>query len=174
MSCSLHNAEVALVLDELHSLSETVDPPLLASAEGIVGAERAAIMRDALVPVDRNAGRLLYALVRSTTGTVVEFGTSFGISAIYIAAALRDRGSGKLITTELYEHKADKARGHIEKAGLSDLVEIRVGDATATLRDLNADVSVVFLDGMKQLYTPILQLLEPTLRPGALVVGDDT
>jgi predicted O-methyltransferase YrrM len=106
-------------------------------------------------------------------GTTVEFGTSFGISTIYMAAAVRDRGAGRVITTELLESKADRAREFIRDAGLLDLVDLRVGDALETLEDLKADVTVLFLDGWKELYLPVLKMLEPKLKPGAFVAADD-
>lgn len=117
---------------------------------------------------------MLYTLARSCApGTFVEFGTSFGISTIYLAAAVRDRGAGRVVTTELHEGKAERAREYIREAGLLDLVDLRVGDALETLRDLPRDVTLAFLDGWKNLYLPCLKLLEPKLVAGALVVADD-
>jgi predicted O-methyltransferase YrrM len=174
MSSALPDARVRSVLDALHSESEIVDPPLLAEADGKDLADRTALLDRAYIPVSPDAGRLLYALVRGVApGTVVEFGTSFGISTIYLAAAVRDRGTGSVITTEIHTGKAAKARGHIEQAGLLDAVDLRVGDALATLQNLKPEVSLVFLDGWKDLYLPVLKLIEPALRPGALVIADD-
>lgn len=174
MTCTLFDPTVRRVLDEMHAQADSNDPPLLARAEGKTGDERAALLTEAFIPVDPDAGRLLYALVRGAApGTVVEFGMSYGISTIYMAAALRDRGDGIVVTTEILDSKADRARDYISEAGLLDWVDIRVGDAIETLAGMQPDVSVVFLDGMKSLYLPVLNLLEPAMRPGALVVGDD-
>lgn len=174
MPSALFASRVQRVLDEMHTAADRVDPPLLAKARGKTPAERAALLGDAFIPVDPNGGRLLYTLARSCSpGTFVEFGTSFGISTIYLAAAVRDRGAGRVITTELHEGKAERARDYIREAGLLDLVDLRVGDALETLRDLPRDVSLAFLDGWKNLYLPCLKLLEPKLVPGALVVADD-
>lgn len=174
MPCTLFDPRVRAVLDAMHADADRVDPPLLARAEGKTGAERAALLTSAFIPVSPDAGRLLYALVRGAAiGSVVEFGTSFGISAIYLAAAVKDRGGGVVITTELNEHKAARAREYIGEAGLIDFVDLRLGDARETLKHLEPGVSIAFLDGMKDLYLPVLKLLEPALRPGALVVGDD-
>ena len=90
-----------------------------------------------------------------------------------MAAALRDRGGGTVITTELLASKADRARNYIREAGLSDLVDLRLGDALETLRGVERDVALLFLDGAKDLYVPVIKLLEPALKPGALVIGDD-
>lgn len=174
MTCTLWDPRVRQVLDAMHADADRGDPPLLERAKGKSGKERNALLADAFIPVSPDAGRFLYALVRGAAeGTVVEFGTSFGISTIYVAAALRDRGAGRIITTEIFEHKAQRAKEYIRQAGLLDLVDLRVGDALETLTGLEPDVSLVFLDGGKGLYVPVLQLLEPVLRPGALVVGDD-
>jgi predicted O-methyltransferase YrrM len=174
MSSTLDDARVRRVLDGMHADADRVDPPLLAKAKGKSGAERAAMLGDAFIPVSADAGRLLYTLVRSSApGTVVEFGTSFGISTIYIAAALRDRGGGRVVTTELEAAKAARATDYIRATGLSDLVDLRVGDALETLKDIDGGVSVAFLDGWKNLYLPFLRMLERALQPGALAIADD-
>jgi predicted O-methyltransferase YrrM len=174
MTSTLQDPRVRSVLDGMHAESERTDPPLLAQAKGKSQEERAALLGEAFIPVDAQAGRLLYALARTCApGTFVEFGTSFGISTLYLAAAVRDRGSGRVITTELHTGKASRAREYIREAGLFDLVDLRVGDALETLKDLPRGVSLVFLDGWKNLYLPCLKLLEPKLEPGALVVADD-
>lgn len=174
MSSSLLDPAVSRVLERLHSEADTIDPPLLAKADGKVGPDRTQFLDQAFIPVSPEGGRLLYALVRGAApGTMVEFGTSFGISTIYMAAAVRDRGAGTVVTTELNAAKAERARGHIREAGLLDVVDLRVGDALRTLSGLKREVSVLFLDGWKDLYLPLLKQLEPALLPGALVVADD-
>ena len=174
MISSLHDPRVRRVLDALHAESDVVDPPLLAAAEGKDLTERTALLDRAFIPVSPDAGRLLYALVRGAApGTAVEFGTSFGISTIYMAAAIRDRGHGTVVTTELHAGKAEKARHYIKEAGLLEMVDLRVGDALDTLKGIGRDVSVVFLDGWKNLYLPVLDLLEHSLASGALVIADD-
>jgi len=106
--------------------------------------------------------------------TIVEFGTSFGISTLHLAAALRDGGGGRLVTTEFEPSKVARARANIAAAGLSDLVEIREGDALETLaHNLPKPIDLVFLDGANGLYPAVLALLENHLRAGALVVADN-
>jgi predicted O-methyltransferase YrrM len=174
MSTSLTNPRVQSLLDTLHAEADRIDPPLLAAAEGKDARERLAMLDRAFIPVAKDAGHFLYALVRGAApGSVVEFGTSFGISTIYMAAAIRDRGRGSIVTTELHAGKAGTARDNFERAGLLDVIDVRVGDALETLKNLNPDVSVVFLDGWKHLYLPVLQMLERALSPGALIVADD-
>jgi predicted O-methyltransferase YrrM len=132
-------------------------------------------LKDAALPVSRETGALLYLLARSTGArTIVEFGTSFGISTLHLAAALQDNGGGRLITTEFEPSKVARARKNLEQGGLADLVELREGDALKTLaRDLPSAIDLVLLDGAKALYPDILALVEERLRPGALVVADN-
>jgi predicted O-methyltransferase YrrM len=137
--------------------------------------ERADALSDFYLPVTPEAGRLLYALVRATRpGTVVEFGMSLGISAIHLAAAVRDNGSGRVVTTELSAAKVAKAKKTFAETGLDDVITVRQGDALTTLADLDGPVEFVLLDGWKELYQPVIKLLEPRLAPGALIVADNT
>ncbi len=106
--------------------------------------------------------------------TIVEFGTSFGISTLHLAAALRDNGGGRLITSEFEPSKVARARRNLTEGGLIDLVEIREGDALQTLRvDLPETIDLLLLDGAKALYPEILALLESRLKPGAFIVADN-
>src|SRR3984885_11581514 len=132
-------------------------------------------MKDFHLAVSAETGVLLYMLARATKArAVVEFGTSFGISTLHLAAALKDNGGGQLITTEFEPSKVLHARENLAAAGLSHLVEIREGDALETLaRDLPDTIDLVLLDGAKPLYPRILSLLEKHLRVGALIVADN-
>jgi len=133
------------------------------------------LLKDIPLPVSRETGSLLYMLARSTRAqSILEFGTSFGVSTIYLAAALRDNGGGRIITTEFEPSKAARARENLTEAGLIDLVEVREGDALETLtRDLPVTFDLVLLDGAKSLYADVLDCVETRLRPGTLVLSDD-
>ncbi|MFJ4192597.1 O-methyltransferase [Pseudomonas sp. NPDC089534] len=135
-----------------------------------------AMLKDLWLPVSRDTGKLLYMLARSTKAkAIVEFGTSFGLSTLHLAAALRDNGGGVLIGSEFEPSKIALARHHFEEGGVSDLVEIREGDALVTLAsNLPGSVDLLLLDGAKALYGDVLGLVEKHLRPGALVVADNT
>ena len=124
--------------------------------------------------VSPDYGRFLYAIARACRATrIVEFGTSMGLSTIYLAAALRDTGGGQLIGSEMEPGKVVRARAHLEEAGLADLVDIRAGDALETLRDVGGEVDLLLVDGAFSLYLPVLKLLEPRLRAGAVVLGEN-
>ena len=121
-------------------------------------------MKHLPLPVSRETGALLYMLARSSGArTIVEFGTSFGISTLHLAAALRDNGGGRLITSEFEPSKAARARDNLKAGGVIDLVEIREGDALKTLSvDLPEAIDLVLLDGAKALYP---EILEPGRKP---------
>lgn len=185
---TLTSAPLAPLLDRLFAEADATLPALEAAAAGLPDDERVRLMRsktgyldfygrlkDFPLPVSRETGRLLYMLARGAgVRTVVEFGTSFGLSTLHLAAALRDNGGGRVITSEFEPSKVARARANLEAGGLADLVEIRAGDALETLAaGLPATIDLLLLDGAKALYPDILDLVESRLRPGAFVVADN-
>jgi predicted O-methyltransferase YrrM len=132
-------------------------------------------LKDFPLAVSRETGALLYMLARGAKArSIVEFGCSFGISTLHLAAALRDNGGGRLITTEFEASKVARARENLTAGGLIDLVDVREGDALQTLSvDLPETIDLLMLDGAKGLYSEILGLVESRLRPGAFIVADD-
>ncbi len=131
-------------------------------------------MKDFYIPISREQGEFLYLTARAIGATnVVEFGTSFGISTVYLAAAVRDNGGGQVIGTEIEASKAEVAERNLKDAGLADLVDVRLGDARETLQQIPEPVDLVLLDGWKDLYLPILGLVTPRLRRGAVVLADN-
>lgn len=181
MSTSLTDPRVAAALDRMYAEASAQMATLRergADFAGLASAsaqERADAFSDFYLPVTPDAGRLLYALVRAgRPATVVEFGMSLGISAIHLAAAVRDNGSGRVVTTELSAAKVAAAETTFAETGLDDVIAVLPGDALETLQTLDGPVDFVLLDGWKELYLPVLDLLEPRLSPGALVVADNT
>jgi predicted O-methyltransferase YrrM len=132
-------------------------------------------LKNAPLAISRETGALLYMLARSCKArTIVEFGTSFGISTLHLAAALRDNGGGQLITSEFEPSKVMRARANLTAGGLVNLVEFRAGDALQTLSaNLPETVDLLLLDGAKALYPEVLSLVESRLRPGAFIVADN-
>jgi predicted O-methyltransferase YrrM len=178
----------ALLLERLFAEADKMSPAASPAFAHVSAEERARLMqskteyrefygqlKDFPLAVSRETGALLYMLARGTGArTIVEFGTSFGISTLHLAAALRDNGGGHLITTEFEPSKAARARESLTSAGLIDLVEIREGDALQTLSvDLPETIDLLLLDGAKALYPEILGLVESRLRPGAFIVADN-
>jgi predicted O-methyltransferase YrrM len=182
MPTTLQDHRVAAALDRMYTesreqMAQLRNMPNMRDAMSTArtAQERADTMSTFYIPVTPEAGRLLYSLVRATRpATVVEFGMSFGISALHLASAVRDNGSGRVVTTELSADKIAAAKQTFVETGLDDLITILDGDALSTLADLTGPVGFVLLDGWKELYLPVIKLLEPRLSPGALVVADNT
>lgn len=131
-------------------------------------------LADRFICIDRTQGAFCYLLARALGArSVVEFGTSFGVSTIYLALAVRDNGGGSVVGTEMVPAKAARAREHLREAGLDDLVEIREGDARETLRDLEGPVDLFLNDGFPRAALEVLQRVAPHLREGAVVVTDN-
>jgi len=185
---TLTNNPVASLLDRLFDEADAVQIAAIPAVAELSKDERDRLLRskteylnlyhrlkDVPLPVSRQTGELLYMLARGCRArNIVEFGTSFGISTLYLAAALRDNGGGHLITSEFEPSKVARARDHLEQGGLLDLVDIRAGDALETLAtDLPEQIDLLLLDGAKALYPEILGLVRSRLRPGALVIADN-
>ncbi len=179
MANTLQDRRVATVLETMYREAQD-QMSLLLDRRGdfdrpMTARERAEAMSEFYIPVTPEAGRLLYSLVRATRpATVVEFGMSFGISAIHLASAVRDNGTGRVVTTELSATKIAAARKTFADTGLDDVITILEGDALETLANLEGSVDFVLLDGWKDLYLPVIELLEPRLSPGVLIVADNT
>jgi predicted O-methyltransferase YrrM len=178
MTTTLQDPRVASALDRMYTEAKN-QMSLLREQRGtfdrpMTAQERAEAMSEFYIPVTPEAGRLLYSLVRATRpATIVEFGMSFGISAVQLAAAVRDNGTGRVVTTELSDTKIAVAKQTFAETGLDDLITILEGDALSTLADLPGPVDFVLLDGWKDLYLPIIELLEPRLSTGTLVIADN-
>lgn len=131
-------------------------------------------MSECFIPISPDQGEFLYVTTRALGArSVVEFGTSFGISTIYLAAALKDNGGGRVISTELEPSKCSKAQENLEGAGVAEFAEILEGDAMETLKGLAEPVDLVLLDGWKDLYLPVLEMVKPNLHPGSIVLADN-
>ena len=114
-------------------------------------------MRMAYMAIGWEFGKLLYGLARSIRAeAIVEFGTSFGISTIFLGSAIRDNGVGRLITTEFEPAKADRARENLAAAGVEEWVELRIGDARETLSDSPRDVDMIFAESFPDLVSQFL------------------
>lgn len=129
------------------------------------------------INVSPNQGRLLRLLVEiAGARRILEIGALGGYSAIHLARGLPE--DGELISLELDEHHADVARNNVERAGLSDIVEVRVGDAHRLLTDLieNGEdpFDLVFIDADKEGYPDYLEASLRLVRPGSLILGDNT
>lgn len=126
-----------------------------------------------LLAIGPETGRLINILARSIEApTILEIGTSYGYSGIWLAEAARATG-GRVITMELHDYKAAYAREMAEKAGLSAYIDHRVGDAVQMIGELETHVDFVLLDLWKDLYLPCLESFYAKLNPGAIIVADN-
>ncbi|MBW4690470.1 MAG: class I SAM-dependent methyltransferase [Lyngbya sp. HA4199-MV5] len=182
---ALHDARIEAVLERLHSEADRQlgallfhylpKLPGLFFGKGIQWDEtKTGFYRDKYIPIERDQGEFLYLLARSLNAkTMVEFGTSFGISTIYLATAVRDNGGGVVIGTEIVPEKVTQARKNIADAGLETYAEIREGDALETLKTLKQPIDLVLMDGWANLAIEVLKLVDPHIRPGGVIVSDN-
>jgi len=130
-------------------------------------------LENVYLPVSQEQGDFFYkTIIENDLKSIVEFGTSFGISTLFLAAAAKQTG-GKVITTELLSNKAQTAQKNFEKAGLENFIELREGDAIQTLKELNQPIDFLMLDGWKNLYLPLFKQLEPLFHKGTIVYADN-
>lgn len=129
--------------------------------------------RKAYLAISEEQGKVLTDIIKEHKyKNIVEFGTSFGISTLFLAQGVLETG-GRIITTELIPSKAEKAKENFENAGVSDLIEVRIGDAMKTLKDHNEPVDLLLLDGWKDLYLDVFRLLEPNFHKDTLIYVDN-
>jgi predicted O-methyltransferase YrrM len=175
------------LLAGLHARSDAQAAALRAYEARWAGASRQptkdevkAFRRDKLVALDRDKAEFCYQLCRANHARrIVEIGTSFGVSTLYLAAAVRDNvradgGDGKVIGTEYEPAKAAAARAHFAQAGLSGLIDLREGDLRETLKQVDGALDFVLVDIWIAMARPALQLVTPHLKPGAIVICDNT
>jgi len=137
-------------------------------------------LSDKLVALDRDKAEFCYQVCRALRARrIVEAGTSFGVSTLFLAAALRDNArsdgvEGVVIGTEYEPEKANAARANFAEAGLSDFIELREGDLRETLRNAGGPVDFMLVDIWAPMARPALELVAPSLRDGAVVICDNT
>src|SRR3954462_14945156 len=128
---------------------------------------------DLLLSVGREAGILLSLLATGgQSRRILELGTSYGYSTVWLAAAARTTG-GKVLSLELRDFKIEHARQALTRAGLSTRVEFHAGDCLETLPTLPGPFDFVLLDVWKDLYLPCFELVHPKLAPGGIIVADN-
>jgi predicted O-methyltransferase YrrM len=134
-----------------------------------------AFMADKLVALDRQKAEFCYLLCRSIGAKrVVEVGTSFGVSTLYLAAAVRDNGGGVVMAAENEPAKVAAARANFEAAGLASFIELREVDVKAACAEFAGPIDLVLFDIWADVAAPVLRVLAPSLRPGALICTDNT
>jgi predicted O-methyltransferase YrrM len=126
----------------------------------------------ALEPVKAEFCAMMCRALRART--IVEIGTSYGVSTLYLADAIRSNGGGVVIATEYEPAKAKAARANFAAAGVGDLIDLREGDLRETLKTLDSPIDFVLMDIWTEMARPALELVAPHLRKGAVIIADNT
>ena len=189
----LNDPKLEALLDALHAQSKGQDGAIDAyftrrikegtlSWEGM-DSETTTFFSDKMVALERDKAEFCYALCRALGAKrVVECGTSFGVSTLYLAAAVRDNfapsseavGKPKVIATEWEAAKAKIARQNFAAAGLSQFIDLREGDLKDTLKEIDGPVDFVLLDIWAEAVMPAINHIAPHLRQGAVIIADNT
>ncbi|EPS39034.1 hypothetical protein H072_7190 [Dactylellina haptotyla CBS 200.50] len=169
------------------SLLESLHAESLKQESGITKAdyENSVVdsnMKDKFIALEQDKCHFVYQLIRSTNAKcVVEAGTSFGVSTIYLALAVAANcratgGQGKVIGTEHEPDKAKEARKYWNECGeiVSNIVDLREGDLRETLKTDLETVDFLLLDIWTPMALPTLQLVQPKLKQGAVIIADNT
>jgi len=181
---------LAAVLERLHDRSEAQSAGLSEyfgrriAERSLTGfsldADALRFLSDKMVALERPKAEFCFNVCRALRARrIVEAGTSFGVSTLYLAAAVRansaeDGGAGLVIGTEHEASKAAAARQHFAEAGLTDFIELREGDLPGTLADLSGPIDFMLIDIWTAVALPALKQVAPHLRPDAVIVCDNT
>jgi predicted O-methyltransferase YrrM len=185
-----HDPDLERLLAKLHAASDVQTQAIRAYQEERAkrlhppsedeAAQAKTFLSDKLYALDRDKAEFCYQLCRANDARrIVEIGTSYGVSTLYLAAAVRDNvraggGDGLVIGTEYEPEKARAARVNFEEAGLSRFIDLREGDLRETLRQIDDPVDFMLVDIWIPMSRPALELVAPHLRPRAIVVCDNT
>ncbi|KIY01163.1 uncharacterized protein Z520_02715 [Fonsecaea multimorphosa CBS 102226] len=173
---------VLALLDRLHAASRTQEDAIQPAEVETQGFDN--YMRDKFIALDRDKAEFVYQLCGAINAkNVVEAGTSFGVSTIYLALAVSANvkndaagGKGVVIATEYEKAKADKARQHWKEVGedITGCIELREGDIRETLKKDLPEIDLLLLDIWTPMALPVLKLCVPKMRRGAVVIADNT
>ena len=187
MISPLNDPKLEALLDRLHAQSDAEVDQMDAyfagrerdgtlANENYCDDDMRRFLSDKMVALDRDKAEFCYQLCRSLRATrVVEAGTSFGVSTLYLAAAVRDNevGGGVVIGTEYEPAKVEIAHKNFREAGLNEFIELREGDLRQTLEDVGGPVDFMLVD-IWDVALPALERVSSSLRPGAIVACDNT
>ena len=145
-----------------------------ALAKSIITKVKPSDVGTAYLPISQEQGEYLYRLIcEKNFKSIVEFGTSFGISTLYLAEGVKQT-SGHVITTEIVPEKCQQAKSTFKKASLENYISLLEGDALQTLKQVDHSIDLLLLDGWKEMYWPVFRLLEPFFHKNTLVFVDNT
>jgi predicted O-methyltransferase YrrM len=185
MSTMLADPKLGALLGDLHVRSQAQEAAAPEYFRGRAAAGRTdfstmdagdhAFFADQLVALEPDKAEFCYGLCRAIGARrIVELGTSYGVSTLYLAAAVRDNGGGLVIGTEHEPTKATAARANFAAAGLAALIELREGDLRETLKVIQGPIDFALFDIWTEMARPALDLIAPHLRPGSVLCADNT
>ena len=166
--------KIAATLANLYEDAKYDDIRIMkALTKSIPGPLRPIHFKDTYLAISKKQGEDIVHLIKENRiKTVVEFGSSFGISTLYLAEGILET-NGSIVTTELIDSKAKKAIENFKNAGVDHLIEMRIGDAMETLKGYAEPIDLLFLDGWKDLYLSLFQMLEPNFHSKTIVYVDN-
>jgi predicted O-methyltransferase YrrM len=191
----LNDPKLEAFLDALHAQSEGQNDAINAYFRKRIeertlswdslDADSTRFFADKMVALEKVKAEYCYALCRTMRARrIVECGTSYGVSTLYLAAAIRDNlasnseghkgAGGQIIATEWEAEKAAIARRNFETAGLAQYIDLREGDLNQTLAHIDGPVDFVLLDIWTEAVMPAIRHIAPHLRPGSVIVADNT
>lgn len=161
------NAKVEAVLADYAARAEK-EEKLVAS-----GVDRRSVIEELLITVGPIVGSLMNRLIVGVGAkSILELGTCYGGSTIWLADAARETG-GRVVSLDIAANKQAYAREMLERADLADYVDLVTGDAVEVIGRLTGPFDFVLVDLWKDLYVPCLEAFYPKLAPGALIVADN-
>ena len=170
----MQNIQIGSTIDQLYKDSKSDYLRMMKSAaKSIFRPMQPSDFKDVYLAISKEQGMGLVELIKENNiKNVVEFGTSFGISTLFLAQGVSETG-GSIVTTELIESKAKKAIKNFKDAGVDKMIELRIGDAMDTLNNYNSPIDLLLLDGWKDLYLPLFKMLEPQFYSKTIVYVDN-
>jgi len=168
------NTQIEKTINELFNDSKNDYFKMIkAAARSVLRPIQPADFKDVYLCISKKQGEDLKRLIeKNDLKNIVEFGTSFGISTLFLAQGAITTG-GHVITTEIIESKAKKAIENFKKASVTNRIEVRIGNALETLKNYNKPIDLLFLDGWKDLYLALFQMLESHFHKNTFIYVDN-
>lgn len=170
----LHQENIKATLIELYNDAKNDKTRIIKGlVKSIIRPMQPEDFKHAYLSITEEQGLFLVDLIKKNKlKNIVEFGTSFGISTLFLAQGALET-KGRIITTELIASKAEKAMENFKKAEVSNIIDVRIGDAMQTLQNHKAPIDLLFLDGWKDLYQPLFNMLESNFHTNTIIYVDN-
>ncbi len=170
----LHQENIKATLIELYNDAKNDKTRIIKGlVKSIIRPMQPEDFKHAYLSITEEQGLFLVELIKKNKfKNIVEFGTSFGISTLFLAQGALET-KGRIITTELIASKAEKAMENFKKAEVSNIIDVRIGDAMQTLQNHKEPIDLLFLDGWKDLYQPLFNMLESNFHTNTIIYVDN-